>query len=130
MGENSIDTYNTILGDRMANSIHSLMVPDPDPIYYNEGLRVVMETHLDYFRTHPTTSVLDVAPVEASKYKGDLFGLYTEMKIPPSLHWIVMRTNNYTSPNATDDLIRYVLIPAKSELDRIRQLYQTVHQIN
>lgn len=114
----------------MTNPIDQLMIRDDSPIYYDADFRVILESHLEYFRTNPNTLVTDIAPIDADKYRGDMWGLLLSKNVPAYLHWLVMRLAGFTSPNATDTLVTRILVPAKSDLTRLANQFMIIHRIN
>jgi hypothetical protein len=114
----------------VTNPIDALMVRDDVPIYYDADFRVILESHLEYFRTNPNTTAIDIPAIDADKFKGDLWGLLLSKNIPPYLHWLVMRLTGLTSPNASDTLVTRVLIPASTDLNRIINQFMTIHRID
>lgn len=114
----------------MANDIYNLMIQNGPPIYYDEKFRTVLETHLSYLRTHPSTAVFELDPHDAYKHEGDFFGLLLAMNQPAHLHWIIMRVNFFTSPTEmTQDFLK-LMIPANDVIENIRRLYMVTHKIS
>lgn len=99
-----------------------------DDVYYDSGLRIDLEDHMTYLRTHPSTTKVIVDPVYAYKYAGDLSSLLLHYNVPIYLHWVIMRLNNFTSFADSTDKLSTLLIPDTSEIERIRRSYQTQHK--
>lgn len=111
-------------------TIDSLMIQEGANIYYTDGLRNVIEDHMTYLRTHPTTRVIDVTPKQAERFEYDLIGLLNELQIPMYLHWVVARANNFNSLNEVpSDLVR-LLAPDPKEVAKLQQTYQTSSKIS
>lgn len=109
--------------------IDSLMTNEGPSIYYNETFRLVIEDHLKYLREHKETVPIIIEPAYAYKYEGDLFGLLSAYNIPFEMHWIIMRINKMTAPTQTDDLLTNLLIPNKTVIERIKNVYMTKDRI-
>lgn len=98
-------------------------------IYYDEAFRAVLEDHVPYLRTHPTTRPLTVPPEDLEKYRYDLEGYLTEAQIAPYLHWLVLRCSGYRHSMEFNGENNALLVPNMTEVDRIRQKYLTTHII-
>lgn len=111
-------------------TIDYLMLSEGANVYYTDGFRNVLEAHMTYLRSHPSTRVLDVTPKQAEKYEYDLIGLLNELQIPVHLHWVVARVNNFNSLNEVPaDLVR-LLTPDPKEITQLQQTYQTSSKIS
>lgn len=55
--------------------------------------------YLDYLDENYERSYINTTPDMAYKYQGNLFGLFSEMKIKPELYIYTMYINGYRSPN-------------------------------
>lgn len=110
--------------------VDSLMTPDGAAVFYSDGLRNVLEDHMTYLRTHPTTRSLDVSPKQAERFEYDLIGLLNELQIPMYMHWVVARTNNFDSLNKVPADLVSLLIPDHKEVAKLQQTYQISTKIN
>jgi len=54
--------------------------------------------YLDYITMKYEYEEVGVSPDLALRYKGNLYGLFREMRIEPHLHVFMMHINGYTSP--------------------------------
>lgn len=68
-------------------------------VYYDPEFRTVLETHMQLFRTHPTTRHTPISPDKIHQYEGDFYGLLGEMGVLMEHRWLYMRVNNMTNPN-------------------------------
>jgi hypothetical protein len=110
--------------------VDNLMV-DPGPsVYYDSAFRNVLEDFMTYLRTNPSTISINIEPIDAYKYEFDLFSLLNKYNIPPYMHWIVMRVNNFTSPLEVTRKLNTLRIPNESVINTIRQSHLTVSRIN
>lgn len=105
------------------------MTGKDESIYYDPDFRIVLESHLEYFRNHPSTVQITIPDNENNKYSGDLCGLMLTLKIPDYMHWLVIRTTGLSSPNEADKAPPYFLVPSREELERIRQQYLIIHRL-
>ena len=99
-------------------------------IFYFVYFRAVIEAHVDFLQNHEETRHLYLEPHEVYRYEFDLYGLLMHYKIPPYMHWIVLRMNNlYSMVNFPKDLSE-LLIPSDTVINHLRQIYQTTHPVN
>lgn len=98
-------------------------------IYYNLLFRNVLEDHMTFLRNSSETSILNIESAMAYKYEGDLFGLLFNYKVPFEYHWVVMRMNDMTNPNQTKSTLSNLIIPNKSLIERLRNVYMTKDRI-
>jgi len=96
----------------------------PD-VFYTAAFRVVLEDHMTFLRTHPETKSQEIEGFYAAKHKGDFFGLMAHYRVPYELHWVVMRMNNFVSPQDCDETLGGVIIPNVNVVERLRSLHMT-----
>ncbi len=106
--------------------INSMQVSFGPNIYYDPVFRNVLEDHMSFLRTHPGTKILNIEPIYAYKYEGDLSGLLTQYRIDVKLHWIIMRMNNYYSFSENNENLSSLIIPDGDSIERIRESHKTV----
>lgn len=110
--------------------INSLMI-DPGPsVFYTDSFRVVLESFLPILKDSANTTQIHIDARAAYKYEADFFGLLSEINIPPYLHWLVLRMNNFTSPLDSDTTLNTLLVPNETTIDYIRQSHMSVNRIN
>lgn len=106
--------------NRLADSI-----PDSGPlIYHNPELRTALEYHIPYLRMSEKSSVIEIDPATALKYKGDLDGLLVSLGIPPKYHWAIMRVNDMYCSSDYDEA-GMLIQPPFDEVDRIVSIWTT-----
>lgn len=93
-------------------------------IYYEQGFRIHLEDHMTYLKTLASTRKVDISLHNAYKYQGDLDGLLTELKIKPEFHFIIMRMNDFTSPQEYTPDTLILLIPDSGVIEKIRSGYK------
>ena len=101
-------------------TINNLMQEDGSDEYYDEHFRNCIEDHLPYLRKEGNYTVVTFDNGVAYKYENDFTGLLLYLKIPKSLHWIVLRLNGFTSPIEYDGTVNFVKIPVDSVLEGLR----------
>jgi len=84
---------------------------------------------MTYLRTHATTRIVDVTPMQAHRYEFDLIGLLNELTISPYLHWIVARMNHFNTLNEVPAEMTKLLIPDPKEISKLQQTHLTVNKI-
>ena len=100
----------------------NLLDVDDSSGYFEPAFRQVLEEHLEMIRTAGSPPSLTVAPIVASRYQGDYFGLLDELRVPVYLQWITMRINGLSSPlQAGTD----ITIVNTVDVTFIRRLYST-----
>ncbi len=109
-----------------AAPLNTLMADPGVSTYYDDSFIAVIEDHLTYLRSHPSTTPSGVDAQSASKYQGDFYGLLVHLAVPYYLHRVVMRMNGFASPDEAPDSIRQVLLPDTRVVDVIRQAHVAV----
>jgi hypothetical protein len=112
------------------NDVSILMVDAGPAMYYDESFRNVLEDHMNYLRTNPSTMVLTLDPIRVYQYANDLFGLLQLYDVPLHLHFVIMRMNKLTKPNADISNFTSLLVPNATTVDMIRQSYVNLNRIS
>jgi len=68
-------------------------------VYYDPEFRTVLESHMQLFRTHPSTQASPIGPDKIHQYEGDFYGLLGELGILMEHRWLYMRVNGMMNPN-------------------------------
>lgn len=106
------------------------MLYNPGPAaYYSPALRGVLEDHMTFLRTHPETQAIAVSDLDLYRFEGDLYGLFTELGIPPQYHFVVMRVNGLDSPLVVSSEMRMLWVPSYTVVDQIRQASHTTGRL-
>lgn len=100
-----------------------LKVPYRDANYYSEGFRNLIENHLPYLRSHVTTKLINLDTHVEYKNQGDFYGLLTDLKINPDLHWITLRLNYLHSPIDYTPYLTHLLEPTTTTLNELVMRY-------
>lgn len=101
-----------------------LVVPDAHVL--EENYVVLMETHLDYLRTHPRTHRIETTGQQAAKYIGDLNGLLDSLAIGKKYQYLVVRLNGYLCSNEYDGTQLEFLIPDITEVAQFLGIYTSI----
>jgi len=99
-------------------------------LFYDQDFRAVLESHLNWLRSHETTRSMVVAANDAYRFGGDFYRyLYSLGSINRAYFWVIMRLNDMVSPNQFDTSIESILIPSIETLEKIRKTHVTYHNI-
>lgn len=84
----------------MSFSLNQLMINTGDSIYFDEGFRTVLETHLVIIKKDTAARRVLVPPELAYQYQGDLYGLLgtEQFNLALGYRWLVMRVNDMYNP--------------------------------
>lgn len=95
--------------------------------YYTDKWRRVVEDHLDLLRNAQNTTINEIAPIDAYRYRGDFFGYLTSLKIPAQYHYVVARVNGMTDGSELTEFHTTIIIPPNEAIERLRSLAQTTY---
>jgi len=110
-------------------TLTTLMVdPGPD-IFYDPQFRHVLEDHMTWLRENHSEPLV-LRPDEAYQWRGDFFGLLSKKGVARQYHWLVMRLNQYTSPNEFIETIPAILVPNFSVIGKIAQSHNSLPRIS
>lgn len=105
-------------------SIEQLSKPREKDLLYDQGFRRLLEGYMPWFRAHDLTENVGIDPHHVYKYEGDLYGLLDALGIDKRYHWVVMRLNSIYRAGEVDQELRWLLIPDRSTIEKLKQLYQ------
>ena len=108
--------------------VDALMVAEGAQAYYTDDLRNTLEDFMTVFRTDTTTQPLVIEPGVAQRFKADLNGLLTFLRIPPQFHYAIMRINKMTSSDEYSDTMLTLQVPNTAEIQRISQVQTSVNR--
>lgn len=100
--------------------VDSLMVSEGAATFYSDKLRNTLEDFMTIFRNEndgPTA----IAPATAERFAGDFYGLLTFLRIPPWMHFAVLRANKLNSSDEYQPEMTNIIIPSDVEIQRIAQ---------
>lgn len=100
-----------------------MMDPGPD-VFYSKDFMDVLESHIDYFKNHSDTVLVEVDVSRSRAYAGDLYGYLNEIKIGPQYHWFIARLNGmFASTDFNAEVLNF-FVPSQTAIDRIRIAYK------
>lgn len=83
-----------------------------------------VESLREWLRTHPETQLVPIDPQVAWLYRGNLTGLLHHLKVTLNNHYIVMRTNGFTSIHDLRPEQTELYLPAGSVMDNVRRIWE------
>jgi len=89
--------------------------------FYTRTIRNVIDDHMSLLRYHPSNTVIPVTPKQVEHFKGDLYGLFAALEIPPQYHYCVRQMNELSSSLVVPEDLSEILVPDFSVVDLIRQ---------
>jgi hypothetical protein len=104
--------------------INALATTSGSSVFYDQGFRIVIESHIPYLLRLPELRVLAVDPFDSYKYEGDLFGLLDKLLVPKQYHYAIMLANRFSCPADLKATTKSLLIPPFGELDLLGNIYQ------
>ena len=114
----------------MAVSLNNLMHNEGPAIYYDKAFRSVLEDHMSYLRSHPSTAVVVIDAGKAYQYANNWNGLLSCYQVAPELRWLTMRMNNRTSETDSLEGVEVILVPDRTVVEYIRQSYTSTNRIS
>ena len=98
----------------------------PETHVLEENYTVLMETHVQYLREHPKTTLQAVEGLQAEKYTGDLDGLLDFMAVDKKYHYLITRMNGYNCSNDYEGEKLEFLIPAVDVASQFLEMYTSI----
>lgn len=98
-------------------------------VFYDIRFKLMIEQHLDDLKNYAGNVYIDVSPIEAERWNGNLDGYLHSNQVPTFQHWIIMRMNDMDSTLDFHDEIRRLVLPDVEKLSTLRELYNTIHRI-
>lgn len=109
----------------MASSIEIFMNNSPDRKMDTASFRNILEDHLEYFRNHPNTRLIEITAHDANVYQFDWIGLLRKHGVPEDLHWLTIRLNGGMSYVDLGQDARSILVPDSTEVSKLLQMHTT-----
>jgi len=107
----------------MTMSIQNLAVVKESSAYYENMYRIWMEAFGPYIRNDFT--IQNVTPAVAARYEGDFYGLLDKMMVPKQYHHLITMFNGYRHPGDYDGVNTDIKIPNSGFYDIMRTMYVT-----
>lgn len=85
----------------MASPINRTSSQPLNPVYFEEGYLLMIETHLSWLESQSDSLVVTIEVGRANTFKNDLTSYLNSERptIPRELHYPIMRLNGWTSPS-------------------------------
>jgi hypothetical protein len=110
-------------------ALNNLMVdPGPD-IFYDPEFRNVLEDHMTYLR-ETNSQIILIDPSDAYRWRGDFFGFLDTHPVKRQYHWLVMRINQFTSPNQFHEDVLAMTLPDFALVEQILQSHNSLPRIS
>jgi hypothetical protein len=104
-------------------------LPTPPSVFYTQGFVDTLESHIDYFKNHKDTQLVQLDPSRVYAHLGDFYGMLTEIGIEIQYQWFCMRLNGlFSTSDFTEDL-SIIFVPSKKEIDRLRVSYNIIGKL-
>lgn len=98
-------------------------------VYYDPRFRLLIEQHLNALINYRGNVYLTLTPMDTDIWQGNLDGYLFSQKVPIHQHWIIMRMNGMDSTLDFDDTLTTLILPDMEQINRLRELFNTVHRI-
>lgn len=108
--------------------VDALMVAEGPQAYYTDDLRNTLEDFMAVFRNDVSTQPLVIEPGIAQRFKADLNGLLTFLRIPQQFHYVIMRMNKMTSSDEYSETMLTLQVPNTAEVQRIAQVENSTNR--
>lgn len=112
-----------------APKINSLSVRSAPAVYYHPLFRIEIEKHVEWLRSHSTTTVITLNERDVYRYQSDFYSLLYTLNIPVELHWIILRMNHFTNPSEIPDTITTLYIPNANLISQMVETFKTAKLI-
>lgn len=113
----------------MKTSIETLARSTASDIFDDPVFKNIIEDHLTWLITHPTTISQPVTANLIEIYDFDWIGLLTNLNISPDLHHIVIRMNGGMSLTDIPVTLRTLLVPSYDLIQNFIMLIASTKRI-
>jgi len=107
------------------SALDNLRIESPDEYTTTRDYNTYIESLVTFFRTHPATRAVAVAPEEGFLFQFDLAGYLLEQGVELEDHQLIMRVNGINSMHEINENIGTLLIPDKDLVARMKMVYRT-----
>lgn len=98
-------------------------------VYYDDRFKMMIEQHLTALIAHKGNTYLKVTPLDMEVWQGNLYGYLYSEQVPVFQHWLIMRMNGMDSTLDFDGDFTNLILPDIEQINRLRDLFNTVHRI-
>lgn len=101
-------------------------IPD---VYFDSRFKIMIEQHLQELKKYPGNAYIDITPLEAEVWQGNLFGYLHSQNVPTSQHWLIMRMNDMDSTLDLTSEQQRLDLPNMGRISTLKDLFNTSHKI-
>lgn len=107
------------------SALDNLRITSPDEYTTTVEYNTYLESLVTFFRNHPATRAIAVAPEDGFLFQFDLAGYLLEQGVELEDHQLIMRVNGINSIHEINENIGTLLIPDKDLVARMKMVYRT-----
>lgn len=98
-------------------------------LFYDERFRVMIEHHLPTLKSMQGSKTIELTAKDKEDWDGNFDGFLFHKAIPVYMHWIITRVNGLDSSTDFRGQLDRVIIPSTEKVNRIRDYFNTIHNI-
>lgn len=95
--------------------------------YYSNEWKNLIDQHIDFLLSSSNTMVVDVEPMAAYKYAGDLAGFLVATQVPAHHTYVVLKLNDMTDGTQFKRDTKQLILPAQKDLDKLMFTYTSAY---
>lgn len=114
----------------MALKITTIQSPKVSAQYYDRTFMALLQSHVDYFKSLSSTSTVILDNERIQRNLGDFESLLMDLGVERHYHWFVYALNGIYANHEFNENVTQILIPDRSEIDRIRMSYATTQRVS
>lgn len=107
------------------SALDNLRITSPDEYTTTREYNTFVESLITFYRTHPETRAIAIAPEDGYLFQFDLAGFLLEQGVELEDHQLIMRVNGINSIHEINENIGTLLIPNKDLVARMKMVYRT-----
>lgn len=107
------------------SALDNLRITSPDDYTTTREYNTFIESLVTFYRNHPATRAIAIAPEEGYLFQFDLAGFLLDQGVELEDHQLIMRVNEINSIHEIDENIGTLLIPDKDLVARMKMVYRT-----
>ena len=81
--------------------------------YRSKSFRQLIETHLSWLNLSRNKEIREIPSEAALRWRGDFYGLLSEIGVESELHWVTLRLNGYRASTEFADIPLTISVPDK-----------------
>lgn len=93
---------------------------------FTPSFRQLIYSHLTYLRTRYINNLLNVAPFDAHRHRGNLFGLLRGQGLSNKMAWVVGVVNGIDDPTLYDGSLTSFILPAQEEILLLERRHKSI----